>query len=145
MPAGGPPRSHQPFGIGPKLGQATGEIVDPGVDFRDDLLEGRIGRERVADQRDVDAVRHRARREQRKGRLRAHLPIAAVNEKQRRRIRRRFQKVDAVALAGTVLKIEIRAMRGAHFRRKLLPAFDRIPAAGDRRTVVETAVERLLA
>ena len=129
----------------PKLGQTTGESVDPGVDFRDDLFERRVGRERIADQRHIDAVGHRACRKQRKGILRPHLPIAAMDKQQRWRIRRRLEEVDPVALARTVLKIEMRAVARPHFRREFLPAFDHVPAAGDRCAVVEATIEHLLA
>ncbi len=46
-------------------GQLPGEIIDAGMDFGDDLVERRIRRQRVADQRDIDAVGHRALGERR--------------------------------------------------------------------------------
>ena len=45
--------------------QLLGQIIDAGVDFGNDLVECRIRRQRVADQRDIDAMRHRAFGEQR--------------------------------------------------------------------------------
>eukprot|EP01035_Chromulina_nebulosa_P065218 gene65218-89229_t len=48
--------------------------IDAGMHFRDDLVERRVGRQRVADDRDIDAVRHRTGRETGEEVLRAHLP-----------------------------------------------------------------------
>jgi len=56
------------------------------VDFSDDLIERRVRRQRVADQRDIDAMRHRPLGKDRKHLLGARLPIAAVDEQQRRRV-----------------------------------------------------------
>ena len=72
--------------VAAERGQLSGEIIDPGVDFGDDLIERRIRRQRVADQRDIDAMRHRAVGKQRKGFLGARLPIAAMDEQKRRRL-----------------------------------------------------------
>ena len=59
MAASGPPRHDNPLGIATERGQLLAEKVDAGMDFGDDLIEARIRRERVADQRDIDAVRQR--------------------------------------------------------------------------------------
>ena len=56
MPARGPPRHDDPLGIATERGQLLAKKVDAGMDFSDDLIEARIRRERVADQRDIDAV-----------------------------------------------------------------------------------------
>ena len=75
-------------GVAAERRQLLGQKVDPRVDFGDDLVQRRIGRQRVADQRDIDAVRHRPAGEHRKSLLRPGLPVAAVDEQNGGRLRR---------------------------------------------------------
>ena len=86
-----------------------------------DLVHGRRGRERVADQRDIVFQLQRASRAKASF-LRPHLPIATVHENERRRARRvAFEKIDPVARPRPVGKVEDRvgrwrtaALRGSH-------------------------------
>ena len=64
------PDTTMPSAVGAERGQLPGEIIDALMDFGDDLVQRRVGRQRVADQRDIDAVRHRALGEDRKDLLR---------------------------------------------------------------------------
>ena len=79
------PDTTMPLRVAAESRQLIAEEIDAGVDLHDDLVERRVGRERIADQRDIDAMGHHAFGEQREGLFRTHLPIAAVNEQQRRR------------------------------------------------------------
>ncbi len=49
-----------PLGSRAKRRQLLDEEVDAGVDFGDDLVQRRFRRQRVADQRHIDAMGHRA-------------------------------------------------------------------------------------
>src|SRR6478752_6957996 len=75
--------------------------------------------------------------------LGAVLPIAAMDEQQRRRPVAHFQKVDAVTLARAITEIEMGGMPLAQLRRTRLPFRDDGGAAGNRLAIVEAAVERL--
>jgi len=60
MPAGGPSGHHEPARIAAERRQSLDQKIDPLVDFGDDLVERRIGRQHVTKQCDIDAMRHRA-------------------------------------------------------------------------------------
>src|SRR5215470_11692300 len=117
MAAGRPARYHDPLPVAAKRGQLRAEKIDAGMDLRDNLVERRIRRERIAGQRDIDAMRQRSFGEQRKIFLGAHLPIAAMNEEQRWRAFRGLEKVDPVALARAVAKVEMAGMALAQLGR----------------------------
>ena len=53
------PDTTMPSPAAPSAGNCAAMIIDAGMYLGHDLVERRIGRQRVADQRDVDAVRHR--------------------------------------------------------------------------------------
>ena len=108
-------------------------------------IERRIRRQRVADQRDIDAMRHRPFGEQREILLGPRLPIAAMDEQQRRRLVARLEKIDPVALARAIAEIEMVGMALAHLGRAPLPAGDDLGAAGHRHAVVEAEVALCLA
>ena len=103
-------------------------------------IERRIRRQRVADQRDIDAMRHRPFGEQREGLLGAVLPVAAVNEQQRRRVVGGLEEVDPVALARAIAEIEMIGIARAHLARTPIPAGDDVGASGHRHAVVEAEV-----
>ena len=90
----------------PSMGNCFGQEIDPSVDFGDDLVERRVRRQRVADQRDIDAMRHHALGHDGKKFLGTHLPIAAMDEQERRRALGRLEEVDAVALAIAISEVE---------------------------------------
>src|SRR5581483_1490232 len=141
MSAGRPARRDEALAVAAECGQFARKKIDAGMDLGDDLIQRGIGRERIADQRDIDAVAERALGKHREVFLGAVLPIAAVDEQQGRRIVMHLEKVDAVALARTVTKIEMIGMALAQFRRLPLPARHDLAAAGHRLAIVETAVE----
>ena len=58
------PDTTMPLPSPPSAGNCVTEEIDAGMDFGDDLVERRVRRERIADQRDIDAMRHRAFGEQ---------------------------------------------------------------------------------
>ena len=60
MAAGGPAGHHDAFVRAAERRQLPGEIVDAGVNLRDDFVKRRIRGQRVTDQRDIDAMRHRS-------------------------------------------------------------------------------------
>ena len=91
-----------PSGSGTERGQLPGEEIDTGVNLGDDLVERRVRRQRIADQRNIDAVGHRALGNDGEDLLGARLPVAAVDEQQRRRSVSRFQEIDPVALARAI-------------------------------------------
>src|ERR1700753_1297171 len=68
-----------------------------------------------------------------------------MDEPQRRRLVRRFQEGDAVALARAVPQIEMIGMSRPQLCRTPVPVRDDLGASGDGRAIVETAIERLLA
>ena len=90
-------------------------------------------------------MRHRALGNNGKNLLGARLPVAAVNEQQRRRLFGGLQKIDPVALARAVAELDMTGVALAHFERTLLPAGHRLHAALDRHAVVEAEVALLLA
>src|ERR1700730_7242746 len=120
-------------------------MIDAGMDFAHDLVERCIRRQRVADQRDIDAIGQWAFGKQRKGLLRTVLPIAAVNEKEGWAFVAPFEEVDTVAFAWAITQVEMRGISPAHVRRKPVPASDDVGASGYRNAVVETEVPLLLA
>jgi len=85
------------------------------MDLCHDLVEGRFRRKRIADQRDIDAVRHGPCGKQRKGLLGPHLPIAAMNEQQRRGVRRSLEEIDTVAFARAISEVEMIGVGRAKF------------------------------
>src|SRR5262245_5155200 len=113
------------------------------MDLVDDLVQRRFRRQRVAGQRDIDAVRHRSFGNQRENFLGARLPVAAVNEQQRRSLVGSFQEIDPVALARAISDIEMLWVALPQRGRALLPAGDDVGAAGNRRAVVEAAIDFL--
>jgi hypothetical protein len=129
----------------PSAGNRSRRKIDAGVDLADDLIKRCLGGERVADQRDIDAVRHRPLGKQRKDLLCAVLPVAAVDEQERRRVRRGLEKIDAVTLARAVAEVEMVGKAVAQFCRPAVPAGDDVGAAPHGLAVVEAAVPCLLA
>ena len=108
MAAGGPAGHHDAAGRRRRARAiARRDNRSPAWISADDLVERRIRRQRVADQRDIDAMRHRAFGEQRKRFLGAGLPIAAVDEQQRRRLVGGLEEIDPVALARAIAEVEM--------------------------------------
>ena len=105
--AGGPACHHDAMAVAAERRQLSGEIIDRGVDFADDLVQRRIRRQRITGQRDIDAMRHRAVGKQRKGLLGPGLPIAAMDEQQRRRLFPGPEEIDPVALARAISQIKV--------------------------------------
>ena len=60
MPARRPAADQQPFAVEAQFARALGEEGQRLAHFGDDIGEPRIGRQRVAGHRDVDAMRVRA-------------------------------------------------------------------------------------
>src|SRR5207248_7458987 len=114
-------------------------------DFGDNLIEGRVRCERVADQRHIDAVRQGPFGKLREHFLRPMLPIAAVNEQKGWPIVARLEKVDPVALAPAVSQIEMLGISLAYLGRAPRPIGDDLSAAGHGLAVIETAIAILLA
>src|SRR6185295_5885185 len=112
------------------------------ADLADDGVHALLGRERVADQRDADAMGERSRHEEREGLLLAHLPVAAVDEHQQRRILFRREEVAAVARRRAVAEVEAIGILVAHARAALLPAGDDLRAVLYGRGVVVGGVKR---
>ena len=83
--------------------------------------------------------------EQREGFLGARLPVAAMDEQQRRRFFGRLEEIDPVALARAISEVEMAGMPRAHFGGTPVPAGDDVGASGHRDAVVEAEVELLLA
>ena len=90
-------------------------------------------------------MRHRAFGEDGENLLGAGLPVAAVNEQQRRRLLAGFQEVDPVALARAVAQIDMIGQPLAHVGGALLPARGHLGAPRHRDAVVEAEIARLLA
>ena len=134
------PDTTMPSAAAAERGQLPAEEIDTGMDFGDDLVERRVRRQRIADQRDIDAMRHRPFGKDREDLLGARLPVAAVDEQQRRRPVSRFQEIDPVALARAIAQIEMVGMALAHLAGTLLPTGDHLDAAGHRDAVVEAEV-----
>ncbi len=102
---------------------------------------GGVGRERIADQRDIDAIAERTLGKHREILFRPVLPVAAVDEKQGRRIVVHLEKIDAVALARAIAEIQMVGVALAQVGRTPLPARHDLAAAGHGLAIVETAVE----
>ena len=145
MPAGRPAGYDDAVIVRAERRQLPGKVIDAGVDLRDDLVERGVRRQRVADQRDIDAMRHRTLGEEREDFLGPVLPIATMDEQQRRRILSRFQKVDPVALARAITEIEMGRIPPAHVARTLLPACDHLHASRNRDAVVKAEITIFLA
>src|SRR6266403_2675828 len=107
MSARGPSGHDYPACVTAERRQFVGEKVDPFVDFGNDLIERRIRRERVTDQRDIDAVPHRTPSKQREDFFGSLLPVAAVDEDQRWSFFGRFEEVDTIALARAISEVEV--------------------------------------
>src|SRR5580704_15440796 len=129
MAAGGPSGNNNPVGVAAARRQMVGQKVDPRMDFSDDLIERRLGSERVADHGDVDAEHHGTAGKQRKGLLGPHLPVAAMDKNQRRRPLGSLEEVDAIAFARAVSEIEMLGMPRAHFGGTTVPAGDDVAAS----------------
>src|SRR5258708_31663934 len=123
----------------------SSEEINTGWYHDDYSIEPLLWRQRIAEQRDIDAMRHRPLGEQRESLLGAHLPIAAMDEQQRRRVLARLEKIDPVALARAIPKIEMGRMELPYLSRTPVPGRDDIPAAGDCLAIVQAAVQFLLA
>jgi hypothetical protein len=67
-----------------------------------------------------------------------------VDEQQRRRVRPRFEEIDAVPLAMAISEVDMIGPGGTKFGRATLPAGNHVAASCHRRTVIEAAVEVLL-
>ena len=120
------PETTMPSAAAPSAGNCPAEEIDAGVNFGDDLVERRVRRQRIADQRDIDAVRHRALGNDGEDLLGARLPVAAVDEQQRRRSVSRFQEIDPVALARAISQIDMFGKALAQLGGTLLPAGDHL-------------------
>src|SRR5690242_9148867 len=113
MAAGRPAGDVEVFRVRAKIGSACSDRVERSVNFRDDLGECRIGRERVADVRDTDSVCERTRSKKTECLLRAHLPVAAVYEDEHGCVAPlRGKVIDAVALPRAITDIEVLRMSG---------------------------------
>jgi hypothetical protein len=60
MASGRPPRNHDPLLVAAKRGQLPKQKIDAGMNFRNNLVKRRLVCKRVADQRDINAVRQRS-------------------------------------------------------------------------------------
>src|SRR5258707_13701340 len=145
MSAGGPSGHHDAASIAAEIRQLRGQKVQPLMNFGDDLVECRIRRQRIAKQRDVDAMRDRALGKQREDLLGARLPVAAMDEHQRRAFFASLDEIDAIALARTVSEVEMVGISRTLLRRAPLPAGDDLGASGHCNAVVETFVTVFLA
>src|SRR3984893_17807739 len=145
MAAGGPSGHHDPLVVAAERGQFLRQKIDAGMNLGHDLIERHLRRQRVADQRNIDAIRQWSFGKQRKGLLCPLLPVAAVYEQKRGAVVARLEKVDPVALARAVAQVEMIAIARPHLGRALVPAGDDVGAAGDRFAIVEAAVAVLLA
>ena len=145
MPAGGPAGHDKPARIAAERGQSFDQKIDPSVDFGNDLIERGIGCQRIANQRDIDAMRHRAFGKQREDFLGAPLPIAAMDEQERRAAVGGFEKVDAITLARAIAEVQMAGMPRTHVGRTPLPAGNDVGAASHRDAIVEAEVAILLA
>src|SRR5262245_36167376 len=105
MAAGRPAGRCDPVRVAAEVGQARSEKIDSGMDLFDNAIQCGIGRERVADQGDIDAVGHWTAGEERKVLLGPHLPIAAMYEQKSRRIRARLEEIDTIAFARTISEV----------------------------------------
>jgi hypothetical protein len=115
------------------------------MNFDDDLVARRVRGKCIAGQRNIDAVRHRSFGNEDEELLRPHLPIATMDEKQRRRPVRGFQEVDPVALLPAVMQVEMRRMPLAQRGRPLLSIGDDVAAVRNGKAVVQPAFELLAA
>src|SRR5258708_32879461 len=114
MPPGGPSGHHDPACVAAERRQLFAKKVERAMNFGNDLVERRLRRQRVADQRDIDAMRHRSRGKQGKNFLGAMLPIAAVDKYHRRPVFRHFAKIDPPALSPAISVYEITAIWCSH-------------------------------
>src|SRR4030081_3352820 len=72
------------------------------------------------------------------------LPVAAVDEQERRTLFARFKKVDTIAFARTVSEVEMIGISFAHFSGAPLPAGNDVGAISDGHAVVEAAITLFL-
>ena len=111
--------------------------------FRNDVGEARLRSERVARNGDIDAVRARTLRDERKAFLLVALPVAAVDEHEQRRVLGAARKVvERGARPRAVAQIEPRWLLGADRGAQVPPALAIILHVGDRAGVVIGGVER---
>src|ERR1700682_3784061 len=90
-------------------------------------------------------MRHWATGKYRENLLGPHLPVAAVNEQQRRRLFGSLEKIDPIALARAIFEVEMIGILRPHLRRTPFPARDHVAAAGHGDAVVEPEVAVWLA
>src|SRR3954463_4498812 len=114
MSAGGPSGYHDAPRIAAERRQLLAKKIQRAMNFGDDRIERRLRGQRVANQRDIDAMRHRSRGKQRKNLLGAILPITAVDEQQRRGVFARLEQIDPIALARTISEIEMAGIPLSH-------------------------------
>src|SRR6266849_2004106 len=114
MSAGGPSGYDDAARVAAKRRQVLAKKIERAMNFGDDFIERRLRGQRVANQRDIDAMRQRSRSKQCKNLLGAVLPIAAVDEHQRRPVFRDFEKIDPIALARAISEVEMVGMLRAH-------------------------------
>src|SRR5229473_5228018 len=140
MSAGGPSGHRDPSGVATENRQLFRQKVESSINLSNDLIERRVRRERVADQRDIDAMRHGSCGKQREGLLGAHLPVTAMDEQKRRPAVGGFEEIDAVALARAVSEVEMIGVARPHFGGTPVPAGNHVGASSYGNAVVETAV-----
>ena len=117
------------------------EMIDTHVDLGHDLVERGLRRQRIADQRHVDALRQQSLGHDREILLGAHLPVAAVNEQHQRSAVRDLQDVDTVAFARSVTEVEMIRVARAQRGRAAIPVGDNIRAARNCCDIVQPKVE----
>ena len=122
------------LGITAEVAHVSCKPIQRFVDLRNDAGERRFGCERIRDQRHMDAVRERPFRNEAKRFLRAHLPVAAVDEHEHRAALRLGRKViDAISLALAVTQIEVARMGGRERSAAPVPIAQRSPRCPRRR------------
>src|SRR5258705_12911113 len=142
MPAGRPARHDQLAGPDAMAAALVAEPANGGVGLRHDVAQARVRRQGVAGQRDVEARRHRAFRQEAENLLGVALPIAAMEEHEQGCIRGAIaENVDPVALARPIAQVERIGMAFAQARAALRPLRDPGGAVGDRGAVVVGRVE----
>ncbi len=121
----------------------VGEPGDTGADLADDPIHPGFGRQGVAERGDIDAMRQRSLGDEGEIFLLVHLPIAAMDEYESWRRRRRGEEeieLGARRIAvGNVHRCRVARPHPLAARRPIRPIARRV---GDRRTVIVGGIER---
>ena len=137
-----PSRYHDPLRVTPEVRQFLGEEPDRFVRVRHDLVHGRVGSQRISDHCDADAGAHEALGQEGEIVFRPHLPEAAVDEDEDRRVASRGKIVDPVAGARPVGEIQVLRMLRAELLAAGDPLLEHRAALRHRGRIVVGPIER---